>query len=296
VKKLLLAGFAVSALIAPAVAADMPVPAAPVATWAGFYLGVNAGYALNLNNSVNSVGVPNNCTDFAVAGCAGISPSGIPTNSYSLAAAQAATFSTPRGHNGGFIGGGQFGYNWQPSTRAVVGLEADLQAVTGSSHSVTRASVTQVPNFGFPINQTATVSTKLDYIGTIRARAGYLWTPDFLLYVTAGLAYGESQLSSNITQNVANPPNFFPYNGAVTNKDMRFGGAVGAGVEWMFARSWSLRAEYLYVGLDTRDTTGANSSLANVDRINGGFLSSMTVLTTAHFSESIARGAVNYHF
>ena len=44
VKKLLLAGFAVGALVAPAFAADMPVPVAPVITWTGMYVGANGGY------------------------------------------------------------------------------------------------------------------------------------------------------------------------------------------------------------------------------------------------------------
>jgi outer membrane immunogenic protein len=115
VKKLLLAGFAVSALIAPAIAADMPVPAAPVATWTGFYVGANAGYALSTNSSVNSVGLPNNCTDPLAIGCQGL-PGFFGSNSVGLASAQAATFSTPTSRQGGALYGGQFGYNYQIGT------------------------------------------------------------------------------------------------------------------------------------------------------------------------------------
>jgi outer membrane immunogenic protein len=291
VKKLFLAGFAVSAMIAPAIAADMPVPAAPVVTWTGFYVGANAGYSLSTNSSVNSVGVPNLCTATADVGCAGL-PGFNPTNVYSQTSAQAATFSTPSGRNGGFIGGGQFGYNYQ-FDNTVVGFEADLQAVTGSSHSFTLASATPAPTFpGFPVNQTATVSTKLDFIGTVRARAGYLWTPNFLVYVTAGLAYGEAEINSSITQSVVSA-GLTPYSATVTDSNLRFGGAIGAGLEWMIAQNWSVRGEYLYVGLGT---ASVNSTLINVDHINGGNLSSTAVITSARFNENIARGALNYHF
>jgi outer membrane immunogenic protein len=292
VKRLLLAGFAASALIAPAIAADMPVPAAPVVTWTGFYVGGNAGYALSTNSSVNSVGLPNPCTATGNVGCAGL-PNFNPPNAYSLSAAQAATFSTPSGRNGGFIGGGQVGWNYQFGSNTVVGFEADLQTLTGSSHSFTSVSATPAPTFpGFPVNQTATVSTKLDFIGTVRARAGYLWTQNFLVYITAGLAYGEAEINSNITQSVV-APGFTPYSAVATDSNVRFGGAIGAGLEWMIAQNWSVRGEYLYVGLGTANV---NSTLVNTDHINGGSLSTTAVVTSARFNENIARGALNYHF
>jgi outer membrane immunogenic protein len=293
VKKLLLAGFAVSALIAPAIAADMPVPAAPIITWTGFYVGANAGYALSTNSSVNSVGLATPCTATSSVGCVGL-PNFNPPNVYSQSSAQAATFSTPSGRNGGFIGGGQFGYNYQFGSNTVVGFEADLQAMTGSSHTSTLVSATPAPTFpGFPVNQTATVSTKLDFIGTVRARAGYLWTQNFLVYITAGLAYGEAEINSSITQNVAAPPQFTPYSAVATDSNLRFGGAIGAGLEWMIAQNWSVRGEYLYVGLGTANV---NSTLVNTDHINGGSLSTTAVVTSARFNENIARGALNYHF
>jgi outer membrane immunogenic protein len=280
-------------MIAPAIAADMPVPAAPIVTWTGYYVGANAGYSLSTNSSVNSVGIPNVCTATGNVGCAGSNSN--PPNIYSQVSAQAADFSTPSGgRNGGFIGGGQFGYNYQFGTSTVVGLEADLQAVTGSSHSSTLVSSTPVTGFpGVPVNQTATVSTKLDYVGTIRARAGYLWTQNFLLYFTAGLAYGKAEINSSITQSVAGPPQFTPYSATGSDSNVRFGGAIGAGLEWMIAQNWSVRGEYLYVGLGT---ASVNSTLINVDHVNGGNLSSVAVVTSARFNENIARGALNYHF
>jgi outer membrane immunogenic protein len=182
VKKLLLAGFAVGALVAPAFAADMPVPVAPVANWSGFYVGANGGYFQGVNNDVNVVGLPNPCNSPA-AGCL------TPPN-YSNTSGLAATFDTPAKQKG-VLYGGQIGLNSQIVPKIVVGIEADLRGVSNNNDGVTVGSVT--PNANFPLSpvvQSATVSSKLDYLGTIRARAGYLVTPSFLFYITGGLAYG----------------------------------------------------------------------------------------------------------
>jgi outer membrane immunogenic protein len=295
VKKLLLAGLATSTLIAPAMAADMPVPAAPTTSWTGFYIGANGGWGMSIDNSVHSVGSPSQCTDFGNFVCAGLNPF-FPPNTYSGFSAQAATFSTPSNTNGGFIGGGQFGYNFQAAEKWVVGLEADLQA-SSNNHTFTFASVTANPFFpGFPVNQTATLTTRLDFLGTIRASGGYLWDPNFLTYITAGLAYGEIELSSTITQNVpGGAPEFTPYTAVGTTKVVRFGGTIGAGVEWMVMPHWSVRAEYLYIGLD-KNTQTVNSTLVNSSHAGNGSLSAATVITSARFDENVFRGGVNYRF
>jgi outer membrane immunogenic protein len=268
-------------------------------------MGANAGWGLSANNSVNSVGVPQQCSDTQSGGCVVVGA--IPpvfNNIFSEASAAAATFSTPANRNGGFIAGGQFGYNYQAAANWVVGLEADLQA-TGQNHTFTFASITPVPGFDpftglpfSPITQSATVSTKLDFLGTVRASGGYLWGPNFLTYVTAGLAYGQIELSSSITQNVVGgAPEFTPYTGVGTSKVVRFGGTIGAGVEWMVMQHWSVRAEYLYVGLGMASPT-VNSTLVNPSHAvpSNGNLSSATVVTSARFDDNIVRAGVNYRF
>jgi outer membrane immunogenic protein len=78
-----------------------------------------------------------------------------------------------------------------------------------------------------------------------------------------------------------------------TSKVVRFGATIGAGVEWLIIPNWSVKAEYLYVGLGR---ASVNSTLVNPDRLNGGFLSSVNVVTSARFNDNILRGGVNYHF
>lgn len=96
-KKLLLAGFAFGALIAPAAAADMPIKApayvAPPPSWTGFYVGLNAGWA-GSQNSVNSVATP--VPDAALGVIPGVS----------AGLAALSTGSVHAGNRSGFIGGG----------------------------------------------------------------------------------------------------------------------------------------------------------------------------------------------
>ncbi|HEV2566391.1 MAG TPA: porin family protein, partial [Microvirga sp.] len=64
-KKILLSSVALLGLATGAMAADLPsrrapapvVAAVPVFTWTGFYVGVNAGYGWNTNDSITVGGV-----------------------------------------------------------------------------------------------------------------------------------------------------------------------------------------------------------------------------------------------
>jgi outer membrane immunogenic protein len=304
VKKLLLAGFAFGAWVAPAFAADMPVPVAPpVLTWSGLYVGVNGGYFEGVNNTVSVVGLPNPCNS-PTAGCQ-INPDGTtgpafgtggssnpyqgPT--YSNTSGLAATFDTPARQKG-VLYGGQIGLNSQIVPKFVVGLEADLQGISNNNDAVTVRSATPNANFpGFPVTQTATVSSKLDYLGTIRARAGYLITPSFLFYITGGLAYGKTEFSTSIAQNVNSPLLAGPYAAAATDSLLRFGGTIGGGLEWLVTQNWSVKAEYLYVGLGT---SSVNFTLINP--LAGLNFSSATVVSSTRFSENLVRAGLNYHF
>ena len=75
----------------PAALRPRLIAAVPLFTWTGFYVGVNAGYGWNTNDSITIGGV---------------------------------TFDTD--DDGGFVGGAQVGYNYQIGS-FVVGLEGDIQ-------------------------------------------------------------------------------------------------------------------------------------------------------------------------
>jgi outer membrane immunogenic protein len=109
----------------------------------------------------------------------------------------------------GFLGGVQLGYNWQFSPNIVFGLEADI---TGTDMNGTP--------LGIPVH--------IDYLATARARIGYAWDRT-MLYGTGGLAYSRAA--------------------AAGLHDTDTGWAAGAGLEWAYSNSWTLKAEYLYVDL-----------------------------------------------
>ena len=125
----------------------------------------------------------------------------------------------------GWFGGGQIGYNYQIGTW-LLGVEADFQ---GADISKTVNDV----NFG------DTMHSRVDWFGTLRGRLGYVFDP-MLIYVTGGLAYG------HVNNSVVGPILVgTPYNIDRT----KAGYAIGGGVEYRLAPSWSVKAEYQYINL-----------------------------------------------
>jgi outer membrane immunogenic protein len=273
VKKLALAGtgWIAAATLGSALAADLtPAPAykapvtavAPVATWNGFYIGGNVGYGWDSGNT----GLSAVSTDPVLApALAAILAAG----SYPAALSTSAK---------GVIGGGQAGYNWQIS-QWLFGLEADIQAsgIKGS------ASQTLSPAF-FDMTSTG-VSKSIDWFGTVRGRIGLLPTQQLLLYVTGGLAYGQTKASFNTTDVPFGciPNATICANGA--SSSVRAGWTVGAGAEAMLAPNWSVKAEYLYIDLGNRSLNVPASTVPAI-----------VFTTSTSFHEQIARVGLNYHF
>jgi outer membrane immunogenic protein len=123
--------------------------------------------------------------------------------------------------SGGMFGG-QAGYNWQYGS-VVTGVEVDFDGadIKGTNNSP----------LGF-FHRTV----KFDELATARARLGYTVLPNWLVYGTAGAAWGHSSDTFS-----------FPLVGFSTTANANnFGWTAGAGVEYKFYNSWILRAEYLH--------------------------------------------------
>ncbi|MET3924622.1 outer membrane protein [Devosia sp. 2618] len=127
---------------------------------------------------------------------------------------------------GGAVGGAQIGYDVQLN-QFVLGLVADIAV---SNHRA-GASLTSGPN-------TADIETRLTYLGTVRARAGYAFD-DVLAYVHGGLAYGHTETTATV--------NGVDAALGLTNPD-RVGYVVGAGFEYQVSENISLQTEYSYTG------------------------------------------------
>ena len=206
-----------------AVAADIPstkapppvyVPPPPVLTWNGFYVGLNAGYTFGDSDNIRVASTP-------------LLP-GLGIRTWALSANAILP-----SRSDGFIGGGQIGYNWQFASNFLVGVEADIQGVATSGGST--AALTAVP-----FAPAATIfftaynaRRNLDYLGTVRGRLGFLFTPTLLIYGTGGLAYG----------GVRNDLSLFQFStigpfgvGATGYSDARVGWTAGGGIE--LRRQW----------------------------------------------------------
>lgn len=91
---------------------------APLPTWTGFYVGLNAG------------GLWSNGNAPATVDWSRLAPGNFPYSTAFASVPQAGFAWTKKP---GFVGGGQVGYNWQVTDRIVVGVETDFQGVTGGN-------------------------------------------------------------------------------------------------------------------------------------------------------------------
>ena len=176
----------------------------------------------------------------------------------------------------GWIGGLQTGYNYQMGA-VVVGLEADVSwtGIEGEGRFTTVA-----PNF-----TTWDIKSNLDVYGTVRGRAG-VTSGSMLFYGTAGLAWGITDTSQATNWFAPAPPDV---GGRTSGKTTHLGYAVGAGVEWMFAKNWTVKAEYLYV-----DLAKENYALNGTTKPGGTVPYTETFATDLDFHS--VRLGVNYKF
>jgi len=281
-KKFLLtaAAIALALTAASALAADLPsrkeapvyVPSPPPPLWTGFYIGLNAGGAFGGSNNISVT---------TVSLTPGVDP-----------AASAVSSGVANNNVSGFIGGGQVGYNWQFSNAFVAGIEADIQGVAGSSGSSSFANAS--PGVITPLTYTGTVSTSqsLDYLGTVRGRIGYLFTPTLLLYGTGGLAYGGANLSFVGTGTAATAAGAVigAASGGTSSSGTLVGRTAGAGLEWLFAPNWSAKLEYLYYDL------GSYTLSSPVQASAAGITGLGVSQASAQFNGHIVRAGLNYHF
>jgi outer membrane immunogenic protein len=131
-----------------------------------------------------------------------------------------------------FIAGGHVGYNFQ-NGRYVFGIEG---SIANSWLETTGDEDVIIPDSSEGnIHDFETV-----WFATIRGRAGLAFE-QYLFYVTAGVAYVESELRVEQDESNATPDR--------VGIDS-WGGAFGAGLEYSFNQNLSLRAEGQYLLLD----------------------------------------------
>jgi outer membrane immunogenic protein len=272
-----LTGIAVAALTAAgtmaAQAADLPTrkeaPAPvfvpPPFTWTGFYVGINAGASWSMGSRTTSLYDP----------AFGFLGTYYPGNLGSS--------------NTGFIGGGQAGYNWQTGA-FVLGVETDFDGTT-QSKTFNYTSAPIAGGVGVPpalAGDTLYVNAKasLDWLGTTRARLGFVATPDnrLMFYATGGVAYGGG--SANYSAYDATQGLF--WTGSPSSS--RVGWTFGGGVEYAITNNITIKGEYLYYNL------GSTSFSSPVTGPFATPFPNVVAVAKYTFDGSIVRAGVNYKF
>ncbi|HEX4408543.1 MAG TPA: outer membrane beta-barrel protein [Xanthobacteraceae bacterium] len=242
--------------------------------WTGFYAGLHLG----------GMTVPG--TQFTGSNLA---TPGAPAGSAAFAAETAQNLTGSTSDSARVMGGAQIGYNWRINQAFVAGIETDISKVSRHADILTRNQ----PFAGFPgftVNSGLTSPNYLEYLGTVRARFGYVVAEPLLLYLTGGLAYGQTD---STTQFIATSPGtaLTPPTGTFGGRSVRAGYTVGGGLEYAVYRNVSLKAEGLFYDMgSTTDQTVFNSFSAGV------FVSTTGVSRTTNLNGVIARVGVNCLF
>jgi outer membrane immunogenic protein len=219
-KKLLLAGIAGLALLAPANAADLgrqpykapPVaaPVAPLPAWTGCYIGANIGGGWTHKHFDDDFGFDDG------------------------------------GHTAsGIVGGGQFGCDYQFGLGKAPGFGGGGWVI-GFQTMWDGADLSGDHHFQFEdvhgLFHDETFHTHVHWFGTLTARLGFLITPAVLLYGKGGVAWVGEDHSINDDGVVFD-------SGHIT----RTGWDAGVGLEWMFVPGWSAFVEYDHLGFGHHD-------------------------------------------
>ena len=281
-----------------------PAYATPVVaewTWAGPYLGLNAGYGWGKSN-----------TDTIISDAIAGTPLAETTTS---------------GKFNGMSYGAQTGFNWQFGA-FVAGIEADIQNSRQPGRTTTFGCAGATCNpaiaaFGLDAPVRAQMEQRLEWFGTLRSRLGVTPTPGSLVYATGGLAVGRIKTSGTISgsslgltedviegvaQGVAiemdadgNPievpievpvqiptvtASGDPTSSSFFSQKTKAGWTVGVGAEARLFGNWTGKIEYLYLDFGTVSTVATLPTNSTPIAIN--FNSRVT--------ENLVRLGLNYKF
>lgn len=229
-------------------AADVPVflkaPPAPVFNpWNGFYVGAYGGYGWGNKKLVDNFPVYDGEID-----------------------------AEPRLRGG--LGGFQAGYNYRTDW-LVLGIEGEF------SWSDLKQNNFSCFTFGDQV-----CSAKSEWLAAVAARIGFANGPA-LFYLKGGPAWTRDHFTDLATCAGSQPTSRNGINAACGDtffaNQNRFGWLIGGGIEYLFARNWSLKLEYNYMDFGSR-------SVPFEDGGTGFFTEEI------HQRISVVKAGINYHF
>ena len=197
-----------------------PYAYAPAYSWTGFYLGgVVGGVREQVNTTYIAPGLPDGY---------------FPADQTAIDAGSSNGFNKSR-----IMGGAEAGYNIQFNS-FVVGGEVDLDYLGFSNTNST--------TFGTPLAGPVTSTTQqtANWMFTARGRLGWTVFERLLVFGTGGIAavhntVTETNIYSPVA--VASGTDFSSVSGAQT------GWVVGGGLEYAVTDHWTVKGEYLHVGM-----------------------------------------------
>jgi len=212
-----------------------PAYGAPVAiawSWAGPYVGINAGYSAGKSK-----------TDAVFS-----DPTGAPL------------FTTGSTDNlNGVIAGFQGGYNWMASSWLMAGIEADIQLSTqNTTPSFICPGAICNPGIGDLATSFDRAQT-LDWFGTVRGRLGATVTPETMAYLTGGLALAEIKTAGIVAWfspfDGDGNPNITPVGFGFYDHRTKAGWTAGGGIETHLSGNLTGKIEYLYLDFGSVSTS-----------------------------------------
>jgi outer membrane immunogenic protein len=251
------------------------VPAAQaqdVFDWTGFYVGGTAGIVVT--SSAATITYPDTVpalgTGFAFFGNdlyfeGDLVDPGLPT-AFALDGAGAGIGLTA-------------GYNLQ-SGQFVYGLEGDVSVLHGAGGTTAQTSTNG--------DTTVTVTSSLDNLVTLRARAG-VTVDRLLLFATAGVAGGQSTLSTSFDYGDSGKG----AQGSGSSSGFAGGLIGGAGVEYAANDNVTIKFDALYYSLQGQSATATGDGQSN-GGLDPATLSPYTVSSKP--AGIVVRGGVNFRF
>jgi outer membrane immunogenic protein len=237
-KRLIVAGFVLGALAAPALAADLqvkgPILKAPAAiySWTGCYVGGNGG--LKWGRFSESVDVPR--TTGTILG-----------NTFTV---RADHIDLDNLHSSSGAVGGQIGCRSESNAHFIVGFEGDFDW-TNLHGTVTN----NAPGFANTFVPGDFFGNQAHWQSSARLLFGHAWDRVFI-YTTGGIAFTRVSMDANFIASsgicVLGNPCPYPASSGADAKTLA-GVTAGGGGAYAFDKNWSLGAEYRYTAYQKAD-------------------------------------------
>jgi outer membrane immunogenic protein len=230
--------------VSPVFAADLlPVKAPPVLevpSWNQWYIGGEVGGKWGKDDWTTTCVQPGGIITCAKGNNAAFAVDNTAAHSFSTSGVRAGIY---------------LGATYQVAPSWVMGFEGDY-AFSNQSKTVAGllgCSTDACRNLGFG-NDTSGDSTGVKFgdDASVRLRAGFLVTPDVLVYGTGGVAFQNLKVSASCT--AATSPACTDDLSTSFSKWLP-GWTVGGGVEWKLFHNWLVRGEYRYADFGTYKPT-----------------------------------------